>query len=402
MIRTVFERLFSRLRCRSFSVRFWDGTAAAYGDGPPEFEVIFHREPDLPAGGDLSLAMGEAYMRGDIDLSGDFAAMAAALDECAACGPGRGPGLAEHARNVLGKALNGLASAADLAQQKKNVQAHYDLGNDFFSLWLDRGMSYSCAYFKDAGDTLDAAQEQKNELVLRKLRLRPGMRLLDIGCGWGTLALRAAARHGAVVTAVTLSEEQCEAASRRARDLGLENRVTVRLQNYLGLDSAETYDRIVSVGMFEHVGRENIPRYFKTVAGLLRPGGLSLLHTLTKQKERGTDAWIRKYIFPGGYIPALREVMHALPEENLRPLHVESLRPHYARTLDLWWNAFSRPAVLEKIRAMFDEEFVRMWSLYLRMAGGYLRSGGLDVHQIVFSRGVNDTLPLTLGSVYCE
>ncbi len=226
------------------------------------------------------------------------------------------------------------------------------------------------------------------------------MRVLDIGCGWGGLSMGAARDYGAKVLAITLSEEQASAVRRRYEENGLSDACEVRLCNYLELDPAEKFDRIVSVGMFEHVGKAHYGAYFGKVRDLLREGGLSLLHTLTKNKPGETDPWIEKRIFPGGRIPAVSEVVSLLPDFDFHLLHVESLRRHYVRTLNDWYANFSRPEVLETVRSMFDQAFVRMWSLYLRMASAFLAIGGLDVHQFVFTRGINDDLPMTLEDIY--
>ncbi len=397
MNKNLLELAFSRITRQNFTVHYWDGTVSSYGAGMPDFHIIFHRELAPTSERDISIVLGEAYMRGDLDFDGSFDAMAKAMTESE-----EGDyGVRRFAWNLLNRASN-LMPSQNGSQQQKNVQAHYDLGNDFFSLWLDKDMSYSCAYFKEPEDSLEAAQEQKLDLVLKKLDLRPGMHLLDIGCGWGALALKAVREYGVKVTAITLSREQFSAATRKVRQAGLEESIAVRLQNYLDLEEKEYFERIVSVGMFEHVGQEHIPRYFAAMRDLLVPGGVSLLHCLTKQVEVATNAWIRKHIFPGGYIPALREIMNALPETDMHALHIESLRRHYAKTLEIWHERFSKPEVREKVRAMFDEPFERMWSLYLRMSAAFLRTGGLDVHQIVFSKGVNNGMPMTLRGVYCE
>lgn len=399
MKKTLLNLLFSRTKQPAFSVNYWDGEEQRYGDGFPEFRVIFNKEPQASDLEDnLSLRLGESYMRGEIDLEGDYNAMVRALESYETHGPAKANFLKRMFILALGISKDGHGQK----QQKENIKAHYDLGNDFFSLWLDSTLSYSCAYFAHPDDTLTQAQEQKIDLVLKKLRLQPGMRLLDIGCGWGELALRAASRYQASVVGITLSEEQYAKAKRRAAERGMEQRVDIRLQNYLDLDSDRSFDRIASVGMFEHVGQGHIPRYFKKIDSLLAPGGVSLLHTLTKLEENSSDDWIKKYIFPGGYIPSLRELMHVLPEFDFHAAHVESLRPHYVKTLEQWHANFSEPAVLTKTTAMYDREFVRMWSLYLLMAAAYLRTGNLDLHQIVFTKGTNNTLPLTLTDVYSE
>ena len=204
------------------------------------------------------------------------------------------------------------------------------------------------------------------------------------------------------VLALTLSEEQFAAVRQRFADNALEERAEARLGNYLELTEHERFDRVVSVGMFEHVDKAHHARYFEKVRDLLTSGGLSLLHTLTKFKPAETDAWIQKHIFPGGYIPTPSEVVDLLPDYGFHLLSVENLRRHYVRTLELWHKNFSCREVLDRVRGRFGEPFCRMWSLYLRMAGAFLATGTLDVHQFVFSKGINDELPMTLEDVYAS
>ncbi|MCC8195133.1 MAG: class I SAM-dependent methyltransferase, partial [Deltaproteobacteria bacterium] len=361
--RSILDKFFSSVRGPAFAVDFWDGKHKVYGEGEPEFTVVFLKEPrllDLLAS--PSLFFGEEYMRGDIDITGSFRSVARALDAAF------DSGVASLKNKVVSKAFTSLSSAArTLTRQKKDIASHYDIGNDFFSLWLDEPtMSYSCAYFRDDADSLSEAQRQKIDLVLRKLQIRPGMRMLDIGCGWGGLSIGAARDHGAKVLAITLSEEQAAAVRQRYDENGLNGVCEVRLCNYLELEPAEPFDRVVSVGMFEHVGKEYYGSYFDKISSLLRSGGLYLLHTLTKNKPGETDPWIAKRIFPGGRIPAITEVIEQLPEHDFHLIHAESLRRHYVKTLDAWYENFSRPEVLVKVRSMFDQAFIRMCGLYLR------------------------------------
>lgn len=394
MEKTLWNALFSRFKGGSFKVRYWDGEEASFGDGAPEFCCRFNGQPHLAdLAADPYVTLGEAYMDGLMDLDGDLDAVFRLVH----LNPAQA-GLGAHLASAVGHGLHGLGS---LARQKENIKAHYDLGNDFFSLWLDETMIYSCAYFKEEGDSLERAQLNKIDLTLKKLRLKPGQRLLDIGCGWGWLILRAAKEYGARALGITLSEGQYAEAQKRIAEAGLAGQVECRLVNYLELGEKDgSFDRVVSVGMFEHVGRDHFRDYFKKVTGLLKPGGLTLLHTLTNLSEKETNAWVKKYIFPGGYIPSLREVMDLLPDYDLRTLHVESLRRHYAKTLDIWHRNFSRPGTRAKVVAMFDERFARMWELYLAGAAASLRTGSLDVHQLLLSKGANNALPMTLAGIY--
>jgi cyclopropane-fatty-acyl-phospholipid synthase len=374
----------------AFAVDYWDGVRARYGQGEPRFSLSFAKAPELRQLAEApSLFFGEGYMRGDIEFSGSPAAMAESLT-------------AATTKGALARFRSRVASRArSLARQKNDIERHYDLGNDFFSLWLDKAtMSYSCAYFTDRDESLDAAQQGKIALVLRKLRLARGMRLLDIGCGWGSLALAAARQYGARVLAVTLSAEQAKAVARRIADENMGHLCEVRRVNYLELDRKESFDRIVSVGMFEHVGKDHYPEYFDTVRALLKPRGLSLLHTLDKMRPTEPDPWISKYIFPGGRVPLIPEIIGQLSRCDFSLVHMESLRRHYVRTLERWWENFNAPDTAASVRAAFGQPFIRMWNLYLRMAAAFLASGLLDIHQYVFTKGATDDAPMTLEDVY--
>ncbi len=389
--------LFNRLKGVNFSVKYWDGDVVAFGDGPPAFQCAFSQKPSLSAlTADPILTLGEAYMDGAVDFTGDWEAMfrLVHLHQTAS------------AASLTGKvisAVRGLAPAISRAGQQDNIEAHYDLGNDFFSLWLDETLSYSCAYFETAeDDDLKAAQLRKIDLALKKVRLKPEQRLLDIGCGWGWLVMRAAEAYGARALGITLSQEQEVEAGRRIRAAGLADRVEIRLENYLELrEPAGAFDTVVSIGMFEHVGRAYYKDFLAKAAELLRPGGLFLLHTLTNHVEVETNSWVSKHIFPGGCIPSLREIVSLLPDYNFQLLHLESLRRHYVRTLELWYRNFSSPEVTRAVLGKFGKRFIRRWTLYLLGAASALRSGYLDVHQLVMSKGPNNELPMTLRDVYC-
>lgn len=213
------------------------------------------------------------------------------------------------------------------------------------------------------------------------------------------LVIRAAQQYGVRSLGVTLSDQQYEGARQRVRELGLTDLVDIQLANYADLSERDyRFDKIVSVGMFEHVGKDHLTEYMYRVNWLLAPGGLSLLHTITDMTEEPINAWIEKYIFPGGYIPSLREIIGLLPEHRFHLLHAESLRLHYAKTLDHWYNNFTR--CCDKVREKFDERFVRMWSLYLRSCAVSFRASGLDVYQLLFSKGLNNSLPMEYSFIY--
>ncbi|MCL2337839.1 MAG: cyclopropane-fatty-acyl-phospholipid synthase family protein [Firmicutes bacterium] len=393
MRKQLLKSFFASVKSVSFAVVYWDGEQANYGDEQPAVKVIFKKPLPLTFNlEDPVLSFGEAYMDEIVDFEGDLDVIFKAVElnkDGAFCG------LAGKAAAVV-KALSG---AAAKLKQKSNIQHHYDLGNEFFSLWLDETMSYSCAYFKTIGDSLYQAQLQKIDHILKKIQLRPGERLLDIGSGWGWLIIKAAQEYGAQALGITLSEEQYRATKERVKKLNLEKQVDVKLVNYQDLDEQEyQFDKIVSVGMFEHVGKDNLPVYMDRVKKLLVPGGVSMLHTITGMWEKPVDSWIEQYIFPGGYIPSLRETVWLLPEYDFHLLHAESLRLHYAMTLDRWYENFLRH--VDTVEQKYGRRFVRMWELYLRSCASSFRVSGLNIYQLLFSKGLNNNWPLTMEHIY--
>lgn len=278
-----------------------------------------------------------------------------------------------------------------VARARKNAAHHYDLGNEFYRLWLDADLQYSCAYWEDGVETLEQAQTAKKRHIAAKLQLRPGMRVLDIGCGWGGMALYLASVCDVHVTGITLAERQLAVARRRAEVLGIQDRVDFRLQDYRQLD--ERFDRVVSVGMLEHVGAPSLPAYFRKVRNCLEPGGVALIHSISRRNQPGsTNAFLRKYIFPGGYSPALSEVSSAVEQSGLWPLDIEIWRVHYARTLAEWRKRFMD--VRDEVVAMYDERFARMWEIYLSGCELSFSHGSSMVAQYQLGRG-RDVVPLT-------
>jgi cyclopropane-fatty-acyl-phospholipid synthase len=278
-----------------------------------------------------------------------------------------------------------------VARSQKNVAHHYDLSSELYALFLDSDRQYSCAYFRDPGDDIETAQRAKLRHIAAKLRLRPGLKVLDIGSGWGGLALYLAETYGVDVTGLTLSAEQHKLATQRAAAAGLSDRVRFLMRDYREADGL--YDRIVSVGMFEHVGVNQYGAFFDRVHRLLNPDGVALLHTIGRSDGPGaTHPWVRKYIFPGGYSPALSEIVPVVERAQLWLTDVEVLRLHYAETLRLWRQRFL--ANRERVRALYDERFCRMWELYLVGAEIGFRRQGLVNFQIQIAKAV-DAVPLT-------
>jgi cyclopropane-fatty-acyl-phospholipid synthase len=274
----------------------------------------------------------------------------------------------------------------------RNVAHHYDLNGRLYSLFLDRDRQYSCAYFPRGDETLEEAQSAKKRHIAAKLCLdRPGLRVLDIGCGWGGMALTLARDFGAQVTGITLSQEQLTEARARAAAEGLEDKVTFELVDYRSV--TDTFDRIVSVGMFEHVGIGHYRTFFDTVAKCLKPDGVALIHAIGRSDGPGsTNAWIRKYIFPGGYSPALSEVLPPVERSRLMVTDIEILRLHYAETLRQWRRRFA--ANRDAISALYDEKFCRMFEFYLAGSEITFRRSGHMVWQLQLTHG-HGAVPLT-------
>jgi cyclopropane-fatty-acyl-phospholipid synthase len=375
----------------AFEVRFWDGENQRFGSGAPAFYLIFKNQQAakriFQSG---SLGFGEEYMAGNIVAEGDFQQLMRL---------GASPSfrhLKFSARTKLAILLRAIFSRNTLSRSPRNVSHHYDRGNDFYRLWLDESMAYSCAYFRDETDSLEQAQQQKYEHLCRKLQLKAGETLVDIGCGWGGMLIYAARHYGVKGVGCTLSKPQVEYARERIKREKLENKIVVLLQDYRTLSGQ--FDKLVSLGMFEHVGKKYIPAFMKKTSELLKPEGIGVLHTIGKERPSRGDPWTLKYIFPGGYIPVLDEIVRAMGDKGLVPTDIENLRLHYAMTLNEWSKRFEANA--EKIEAMYDKPFIRMWRMFLDGSAASFRYGDLRLYQIAFTSGINNTLPLTREHLY--
>ncbi|MGE5386434.1 MAG: class I SAM-dependent methyltransferase [Betaproteobacteria bacterium] len=290
---------------------------------------------------------------------------------------------------------------------RKAIEYHYDVSNDFYRLFLDRNMVYSCAYFRDAADSLETAQEQKLDHILSKLLVKPGERLLDIGCGWGALVMRAAKKYGADATGITLSKNQYEYACERIRAEGLQDRCRVELRDYRDLPDDAAFDKISSVGMFEHVGLRNLPVYFQKIRNLLKPNGLVLNHGITSsgvdKLEAGPDtgSFIDRYVFPDGELPHISLVMREMAAAGLEVADVESLRRHYARTCHEW--ASRLEARQQEAANLIDEKKLRIWQIYLAGSAFGFAKGWMNLYQILAGRASDheaQSLPLTREYMY--
>tara|TARA_B100000686_G_scaffold305980_1_gene344999 strand:- start:288 stop:1472 length:1185 start_codon:yes stop_codon:yes gene_type:complete len=283
-----------------------------------------------------------------------------------------------------------------IVKSKKNVAHHYDLNEDLYRLFLDKDMQYSCAYFFNDNISLDQAQKDKKNHIINKLQISNTMNVLDIGCGWGGLSLHIAKETGAKVKGITLSENQLATAKKRAFEEGLNDKVEFALQDYRHEENK--YDRIVSVGMFEHVGFNYYPSFFSKTYNLLKDKGVFLLHTIgQKGKPSSTNPWIRKYIFPGGYIPSMSEILKVCEKQNINITDIEILRLHYANTLAHWYKNVLKNK--DKIVKMYDEKFFRMWEFYLLISKYSFINMGNVVFQIQISKNINN-LPITRNYIY--
>lgn len=372
-----------------FSVTLPDGKSFTIGEGSPTFEVVLNKDiPKDELMKSTSLALGEAYMNKTLEVKGDlFHALDLFL--------GQMPKFTtDH------KALKHIIHPSNsIKNQKKEIHYHYDIGNDFYSLWLDKTLSYSCGYFQNETDTLYDAQMNKIHHTLKKLNLKEGMSLLDIGCGWGYLLIEAAKKYKVHGVGITLSEEQAKEFEKRIQEEKLEDYLEVKLMDYRELEkSGLQFDRVVSIGMLEHVGREYYETFIKNVSSILKPSGILLLHYISAKQEFPGDPWIKKYIFPGGVVPSLREILSICGDYNFYTIDVESLRRHYMQTLLCWNENFQnhKSEVIEK----FDESFARMWELYLCSCAATFHNGIIDLHQLMLTKGVNNTLPMTRNYLY--
>lgn len=386
------------IKTGSLTVRYADGSEQTYGNQtPPHSTLIFHsRSAERAITLDPELKLGECYMDGQIDFADDLYGFLQLIFENTGATAAQEPWM--RALSKLRRLFRPLQQMNSLARSSKNVQHHYDLSGDLYDLFLDADKQYSCAYFESPQSTLAQAQLAKKRHIAAKLQLREGHQLLDIGCGWGGLGLYFADITKADVTGVTLSEEQFRIANQRADERGLSDQARFLLKDYRHLD--HQYDRISSVGMFEHVGATHYAEFFQQIARLLKPDGSMVLHAIGRSDiPSSTNPFIRKYIFPGGYIPSLSEVLPYIEASGLVVTDIEILRLHYAETLKAWREAFM--ANRDKAKAIYDERFCRMWEFYLASSESAFRWQNMMVFQIQLAHR-QDTVPLTRNYIEQE
>jgi cyclopropane-fatty-acyl-phospholipid synthase len=368
----------------SAAVRFrlWDGFELSPRKDPAVATIVIKNRPALLSWvWDPELNFGEAYMFGAVELRGDLVKL---LEEVYRALPEARP----RPWWMWGHS-NGVSVA------KEKVHSHYDLGNEFYQRWLDREMVYTCAHFPTPEATLEEAQISKMDRVCRKLRLTAGERVVEAGCGWGSLALFMAERYGVHVRAFNISGEQIAFARKRARAKGLNGRVEFVEDDYRNVHGR--YDAFVSVGMLEHVGLPDFPTLGDVINRALTDDGRGLLHFIGRNRPLPLNAWIRKRIFPGAYPPTLREVCeHVLERPGFSVIDVENLRLHYALTLEHWYRRFNESST--EVAQMFDETFVRAWRLYLAGSEAAFTTGSMQLFQVVFARAASNAIPWTRDS----
>lgn len=385
------DQFVARMRVHDLPLHLnlWNGAVLEFGQTPhvkvsiPHAKALRHFLPPTLD------SLGQAYVEGEIEIKGRLADIVDVAARLAAHGKGHqrpGARMIRHTRKIDAEA----------------IAYHYDVSNEFYTLWLDSNMVYSCGYFRSAGDTLEAAQIQKIDHILAKLRIRPGDRLLDIGCGWGALVMRAAEKYGAKTLGITLSRNQYELAQERIDAAGLSHRCEVRMEDYR--DVAGKFDRISSVGMFEHVGLKNLRSYFSKVRELLTDNGAALNHGITSTDPASAEApfggadFIERYVFPHGELPHIGLVLEEMCAAGLEPVDVENLRRHYALTLNHWVERYE--AASDRLRQIAGEKRWRIWRMYLAGCAYGFAHNWVSIHQILAVKAGADALPLTRNYMY--
>ncbi len=398
---------------RDFQVRLWDGTSWGT-EKQPRFTLVLKHPGTLRAmfSSPSELTLGEAYIYDDFDIEGDIEAAFDLAGYLLAHGRSAEEnfGLGTRLRKLPQSErqpsdlrlveFNGNVHSKD--RDRQAISYHYDLPAEFYALWLDQRMVYSCAYFSNPDEDLDSAQEHKLDYICRKLRLRPGERLLDIGCGWGGLIIHAAARYGVEAVGITLSVPQAEVARERVRQAGVNERCRIEVSDYRDIDHERQYDKIVSVGMFEHVGEALLPEYFRQAWNLLRPGGVFLNHGISYSAtyQRRGPSFVDRYVFPDGDLLPISTSLKAAELSGFELRDIESLREHYALTLHHWVRRLQSHA--DEARQITSDTTYRIWRLYMAGAAHGFRSGRLNLYQTLLAKPVDGRsgLPLTRDDWY--
>jgi cyclopropane-fatty-acyl-phospholipid synthase len=373
------------------AIELWSGERVSASAEPVATLKVSDRSTFLKLCADPDLQFGDAYSEGRIGVEGDLKALLEELYRGAESGQGSVTLARRLASTLHRRPSNTLIGSRD------NIHRHYDIGNEFYSLWLGPTMSYTCAYFPTPEATLEQAQIAKMDHVCRKVQLKPDDLVVEAGCGWGGLALHMARNFGARVRAFNISHEQIMYARERAKEQGLADRVEFVEDDYRNITGH--YDVFMSVGMLEHVGVENYPELGRVIGRSLRSNGRGLIHTIGRNRPKPMHRWIDRRIFPGANPPSLKQMMDIFEERNFSVLDVENLRLHYAKTLQEWYTNFEREVI--KVSQMFDDKFVRMWRLYLLGSEAAFTTGELQLFQVAFAPGRSNDVPMTREHLYC-
>ena len=418
LTRRLLHGLFREDVLQNLGVRLWDGTRWPDDNPRPTTLLLNHpgalRSMFLPGS---EVGLGEAYLYNDFDVDGNLEAVFGLADELAQDVSGtlqrlraardlmRLPGGPERQWSRRGPA-NIKGKRHSIERDRQAVTYHYDVSNDFYALWLDRSMVYSCAYFQTPNEGLDTAQERKLDHICRKLRLRPGQRLLDIGCGWGGLVTHAAQHYGVDATGITLSQPQADLANVRIAEAGLSDRCRVLVRDYREMDERGGYDALASVGMFEHVGEKMLPAYFSRAWELLKPGGVFLNHGITRRFDipaRNERSFSDAYVFPDGELTPISASLHVAEQAGLEVRDVESLREHYMLTLRHWVKRLEEHH--DQALQHVDEPTYRVWRLFMSGSAYGFDVGRLNIHQALLVRPSKDGrsgIPLTRADWYAN
>jgi cyclopropane-fatty-acyl-phospholipid synthase len=407
----VLDQLFASYPRRNFQIRFWNGER--WGNAAsPDFVLVFNRPGALQKLGSLSeVELGESYIFNDFDIEGNIISCFEVADFLMSQNSTWLTGIFSVASRLPGShgkrrpdsfspRLNGVLHSR--ARDRQAISYHYDLPPEFYSLFLGPSMTYSCAYFRAPGDSLDQAQEQKLEYICRKLRLRPGEHVLDIGCGWGSLVTYAARKYGVSALGITLSKRQARFAAGWIHAQRLEDHCRVEFCDYRDLGDSQQFDKIASIGMFEHVGEDLLPEYFRRVAGLLRPAGVFLNHGIacSVSDRRHGRSFVDRYVFPDGDIVPIATTLSAAEASGLEIRDVESLREHYDATLRHWVRCLEQHAC--QARRITDDVTYRIWRLFMAGSAHAFRAGRLNIYQTLLAKatGGKTKLPLTREDWY--
>ncbi len=372
-------------------VVLWDNSVISTALTSPSVRVLIHNRNTLyKLMFDPSLYFGDGYSQGTIEVEGDLISFNEAMNRST-----NSINAKQFYRDRIRSCFNWLKrNTIDAA--RNNIHHHYDIGNEFYQLWLDKQLAYTCAYFSEPDISLEAAQIAKMHHVCRKVGLKPGDTVVEAGCGWGALALHMAKYYGAKVKAFNISREQITFARQRAKAEGLSEQVEFVEDDWRNITG--NYDSFVSVGMLEHVGLKNYEKLGEVIARCQNIHGRGLIHSIGCNSPRVLDSWTTKRIFPGAHVPSLSEMLQIFEPQKFSVLDVENIRLHYALTLEHWLQRYEQQ--IDRVNEMFDENFIRAWRLYLSASVAAFRSGSLQLFQVVFTNGINNDIPWTRAGLY--